>query len=178
MFHVEPELWTTLASGACLAGGVLVARRFRRAAAIVCAGVFIVLLIRVALLHRPDLEANLLPWLWYWSIQPYWHYPMGFLVFGVGLWTLRRSPPCRRLAVSVTAVAALVWAVELYAAALVRLDRMRGVLAADGVCLQTTDYSCAPAAAVALLHMRGVAATEREMAALCRTTVLVDLQIC
>ncbi len=39
----------------------------------------------------------------------------------------------------------------------------------DGFCPQSSAESCAPAAAVALLHQAGIPATEREMAALCLT---------
>lgn len=38
-----------------------------------------------------------------------------------------------------------------------------------GTCLQTTEQSCSPAAAATLLKKHGIAASEREMAALCLT---------
>ena len=40
---------------------------------------------------------------------------------------------------------------------------------ADGLCLQTSVYTCAPAAAAMYLDRLGVPATEAEMAALCVT---------
>jgi len=39
----------------------------------------------------------------------------------------------------------------------------------DGVCLQTTDQTCSPAAAATLLRLYGIEATEQEMAELCLT---------
>jgi hypothetical protein len=38
-----------------------------------------------------------------------------------------------------------------------------------GTCLQTTNYTCSPAAAATLLHKHGIPASEQEMAALCLT---------
>ncbi|MEX2172886.1 MAG: hypothetical protein WD872_00905 [Pirellulaceae bacterium] len=38
-----------------------------------------------------------------------------------------------------------------------------------GTCLQTTDYTCSPAAAATLLHKYGIEASEQEMARLCLT---------
>jgi Peptidase C39 family len=40
----------------------------------------------------------------------------------------------------------------------------------DGVCRQTSDASCSPAAAATLLHHYGIAASETEMARLCLTS--------
>jgi len=39
----------------------------------------------------------------------------------------------------------------------------------DDTCLQSTEYTCAPAAASTLLHTYGIEATEQEMAGLCLT---------
>lgn len=41
---------------------------------------------------------------------------------------------------------------------------------ADGVCLQSTDYTCGPAAAVTALRRLGLSAEEGELAVLCHTT--------
>lgn len=43
----------------------------------------------------------------------------------------------------------------------------------DGICLQSTDYTCGPAAAVTALHKFGVHADEGEIAILARTTATV-----
>jgi hypothetical protein len=40
---------------------------------------------------------------------------------------------------------------------------------ADGICHQTTDVTCSPAAAATLLRLHGIAATEQEMSELCLT---------
>ena len=39
----------------------------------------------------------------------------------------------------------------------------------EGVCRQSTDYTCAPASCVTLLNMLGIKTTEREMTRLCAT---------
>ncbi len=39
----------------------------------------------------------------------------------------------------------------------------------DGICLQTTRYTCTPACAATLLRLHGIEATEQEMAELCVT---------
>jgi ABC-type bacteriocin/lantibiotic exporter with double-glycine peptidase domain len=54
-------------------------------------------------------------------------------------------------------------------AAMVELDRMTGAPDADGVCLQSTTYTCAPAAMASFLALRGIPASEREMASLSHT---------
>ncbi|MEK7271110.1 MAG: cysteine peptidase family C39 domain-containing protein, partial [Planctomycetota bacterium] len=48
-------------------------------------------------------------------------------------------------------------------------DACTGTVGADGVCRQTTGFSCGAAAAATMLHGLGVPATERQMAALCWT---------
>jgi len=46
---------------------------------------------------------------------------------------------------------------------------LTGVARKDGICYQTTEYSCSAAAAVTLLARHGIQATEAQMAALCLT---------
>jgi hypothetical protein len=48
-------------------------------------------------------------------------------------------------------------------------EHLTGVAAADGTCLQSTEYSCSAAAAVTLLAHHGIRTTEAQMAALCLT---------
>lgn len=48
-------------------------------------------------------------------------------------------------------------------------DRLTGRVQSDGVCLQSTPFSCSAAASASLLWHHGVATDEREMARLCDT---------
>jgi ABC-type bacteriocin/lantibiotic exporter with double-glycine peptidase domain len=66
----------------------------------------------------------------------------------------------------------LVLAVQVYATSLVRWETIRGRVGPDGVCLQTTGFTCAPAALATYLAGRGIEASEQELARLCRTTAL------
>jgi predicted double-glycine peptidase len=47
----------------------------------------------------------------------------------------------------------------------------------DGICRQSTDYTCAPASCVNLLNMLGIKTTEREMTILCATQRLGSAHI-
>jgi len=77
---------------------------------------------------------------------------------GVALW--------RRLVATVAL--ALIGGYSLFAPALEEPPRCSHRWK-DGVCLQTSRASCAPAAAATLLAHHGIGATEREMARLCLT---------
>lgn len=50
------------------------------------------------------------------------------------------------------------------------LDGRPTHIRSDGICLQSTDYTCGPAAAVTALHQLGVKASESELALLARTS--------
>jgi predicted double-glycine peptidase len=50
------------------------------------------------------------------------------------------------------------------------LANLKTDLRADGVCRQSTDYTCGPAAAVTALHALGIAATEGNIAVLAFTS--------
>jgi len=51
-----------------------------------------------------------------------------------------------------------------------KLASLKTRIDADGVCLQNTDYTCGPAAAVTALRRLGVGADEGEIARLCNTS--------
>ena len=51
-----------------------------------------------------------------------------------------------------------------------QLSRIETRLGVDGICLQTTWYTCGPAAAVTVLRRMGLPAEERDLALLSRTT--------
>lgn len=156
-----------LASVACLAGGVLVARRSRRAAALLCAGFLPPLALAALWVRRPDL----IPWDPLYLVESRWLLMPGFLLVGIGLWTARVSLPRRMVMYGGLVALSLMLGVELMA-----LPRnhsgLRGRPDSDGICLQSTGYTCAPAALATYLYGRGIRTTEAEMARLCGTTSL------
>lgn len=161
---MKPEI---LASVACLAGGVLVARRSRRAAFLVCASLLPFLAASALWVRRPDL----IPWDLLLLLESRWLLMPGFLLVGIGLWTARASLPRRMIMYGGLVALALVQGVELHV-----LPRdysgLAGRADAEGICRQSTGFTCAPASLVTYLYGRGIRTTEAEMARLCGTTLL------
>lgn len=84
--------------------------------------------------------------------------------------SLLQFPMTRFLRVGVTTAAALTlcfggW-LEFLAPAIssVRLQHLETLISDDGVCMQATDYTCGPAAAVTLLRRHGFPAEEADIA--------------
>jgi hypothetical protein len=79
----------------------------------------------------------------------------------------------RRAVMLIIPVAVLKFAVWPLASSSLALPELAGLptrLDADGVCLQSTDYTCGPAAAVTALRRLGFSADEGELAISCRTS--------
>ncbi len=51
-----------------------------------------------------------------------------------------------------------------------RLENLQTVMLNDGICLQSTNYTCGPAAAVTALHQLGIEAKEGKLAVLAHST--------
>lgn len=144
--------------------------RCGRRAALLGYGVALCLLLAKAYLNlHPPLEFALLGW---WSaypfLQSYLIFPLGLTCLGLaaGLLTDARN---RR---AVTALAVFMVLVSLWTERWVIVEPDGSSTAtADAMhhCRQTTDFTCGPASCVSLLSVMGVAATEGEMAVLCRT---------
>jgi hypothetical protein len=119
----------------------------------------------------PLFEFALFPFDAYAVLRPWWAVPAGMLVLGVGATQMSTAGARRGVAV----FGALVLAVcvqRLWVTARFDPATLSGELNAQGVCFQSTDYSCGAAAAVMLLNQHGVQATEREMAERCWTNGL------
>jgi len=58
-----------------------------------------------------------------------------------------------------------------------KLQKLQGNIYKEGICFQTSRYSCGPASAVMFLHAVGVKSTEAEMAALAETNNLTGTYI-
>lgn len=125
-------------------------------------------LLKFAAGHVPAVEARLLPWDWYPFVASWWYLVPVMFLFGAGFRAARGSLLKRDLLL-VLAGLLLVRTATLAWESMDGHARLRGRVGADGVCLQTSAYSCGPAAAASLLHLHGVAATEREMAVECAT---------
>jgi hypothetical protein len=148
--------------------GIHAARRSRKAATILIAVMLAVILLKNALSFVPTGEPRLLPWNWYPLVERWWHLIPAMAIFGAGITTYRASV-WRRDVLLVGAgllllhCTALGWVMS-------RPSDLRGTVDTQGICLQTSGYSCTAASAAMLLHRHGVAATEREMADLSLTS--------
>lgn len=126
------------------------------------------LLGKAALHHRPDWEDALFPWRGYVYVQSWLFYPLALGCLGLAAGLL---PPGRnRRAVTVLAGAVLLLSLWTERWMLAGPDAtLTGRAGPDHHCVQTTGWSCGPAACVTLLSCLDVEATEGEMAGLCGT---------
>lgn len=148
--------------------GVLLARRSLKAATAAGAGLLALVLVKVGVGYVPAAEPTLFSWDAYPYIERWWYEIPALMLLGAGLWVTRASVLKRDL---VLVAGGLLVARVLILAAFTAGDAptLYGRVRADGLCLQTSGYSCAPAAAAMYLDRLGVPATEEEMASLCVT---------
>lgn len=160
-----------LSAGGFGLGAWLGKKSLRTATITVAVGLGFVLL-RALVRYAPHLEYRLLPFDAYAIVHPWWAFPFAFLILGVGV--RHMSTANGRKLVGVFAGLLLLVAVQrLWITARFDPSTVHGVVQRDGVCMQSTDYSCGAASAVMLLHHgAGVTTTEREMAELCWTNGL------
>ncbi|HVR83759.1 MAG TPA: cysteine peptidase family C39 domain-containing protein [Planctomycetota bacterium] len=158
-----------LAGSACsAAAGAAAARKSRKLATLVVGVMLTLILMKNALAYVPIGEPRFLPFNWYPLIERWWYLFPATIIFGVAM-TLYRGSVWRRDAllvgegVLILHCAALGWVMS-------RPSDLLGTVGEDGLCLQTSGYSCGAASAVMLLHRHGVTATEREMAELSVTS--------
>jgi len=156
-----------LSVASALAGARAASRSLRLAAGLSIPMLLLVLL-KLAAGHVPAVEARLLPWDWYPFVASWWPLAPVMFLFGAGLWAARMSLLKRDLLL-VLAGLLLVRTGTLAWESRGDHARLKGTVDSTGVCLQSSAYSCGPAAAASLLHLHGVAATEREMAIECVT---------
>ncbi len=165
------ELGLRLALGAAaFAGGLLLARRSVKAATAVGAALLGLILMKVAVGYTPAAEATLFPWDLYPLVERWWYEVPAFGLFGIGLWTVRTSV-IKRDCILVAGGLLVVRIVAMIAWTWGPLPALTGQLGKDGLCRQTSRFSCSAAAAVMYLDRLGVRATEAEMAEACATAV-------
>lgn len=148
------------------AGGAALARRSLKAGAAGGVAGLLMVLGKLAIARVPAAEARLLPFDAYPFIEPLWYLvPLGYTV-GAGVWAARNCLWKRDLllvlgGLFLVRLGLLAWESRGGHAPL------RGVVDGEGICRQTTAWSCAPAAAAMFLDRHAIEATEREMAELC-----------
>lgn len=156
-----------LVSLAALAGGILAGLKVPRRAAHWVLGPFVLAAAFYAVCRwQPAWEAAVFPWPGYAFFERMWIYPLGLFILGCGGGML----PVRwnRFAVWGGAAALLAW--SLYAGSWMLRSPCPGSdrLPVRGeVYLQSTGYTCAPAASATLLAAWGIEKSENEMAQLC-----------
>jgi hypothetical protein len=155
-------------SGAAFAAGLFLARRSLGAATGVAAGVLALILLKVAAGYFPAAEATVFPWDFYPAVERWWVEVPGSGLFGIGLWAVRASR-IKRDALLVAGGLLWVRAAAVIAMTGGPLPPLKGQVGADGLCRQSTGFSCAPAAAAMYLDRLGVRATEAELAEACAT---------
>ena len=146
--------------------GLVIRRGERRLCLAACAAALALCLFKGALVRRPDLETRLFPWPDYVLFSG-WNGPLAMLALGAMAGLVRRRRD---------------WAYIVLAGAVTVAyfgDYLYWVASASGLnlsprcrerrCLQTTGYTCGPAAAATMLRLANIVTDEREMAGLCLT---------
>lgn len=153
----------------------------RRSIATACAGICLgAILVKVLSRYFPDIEYSILSNDIYVILRPWWVFPFSLSILGMGIHQIQRQRT--RKLVTGFAVLVFVLAIErLLITVTFDPSSCTGKPGEDGVCLQSTSYSCGAAAASTLLERLGVESDEREMAILCRTNSLTgtdELSVC
>jgi hypothetical protein len=156
-----------LGSGFMILTGILVLRRSLPLATAFVASQLSLILLKAAVVHIPAAEPRLFPWDWYPYVESWWYLFPAMGIFGVGIVLVRKSV-WKRDGLLAGAGYLLIQS-GVIAVLIERPKDLSGVVNTEGICLQSTGYSCAPASAVMLLHRVGVESTEKEMAQLCVT---------
>ena len=156
-----------LGSGLMIAAGVLTFRRSLRLATGGMAAMLSLILLKLTAAYFPAGEARLFPWNWYPFVEGWWYLFPAMFMFGVAIMVVRHSV-WKRDGLLVAAGLLLVFC-GVHAILLVRPHGLTGQVNAQGICHQTSGYSCSAATAAMLLHQSGIPATEQEMAELCVT---------
>jgi hypothetical protein len=148
--------------------GTLLARRSLKAATAAGAVLLGLILLKVAVGYIPAAEAGLFPWDFYPRVERWWYEVPAFGLFGIGLWTVRASL-IKRDALLVLGGLLLARVLVVTASTWAQLPSLAGQVGEDGICRQTTGFTCAAAASAMYLDRLGVRATEAEMAEACAT---------
>jgi hypothetical protein len=166
--------WLLVAAGlvAFVAAHVVGGRLGRRGRATatwtvgVCLGL---LLLRGLFRFRPEIEAAIVGDSdLYAVLRPWWALPFAVALLAAGA-PHAGSARAGSLLRVFAAVVAAASSYQLLGTALLDPRELEGRLNGDGVCIQTTPYTCGAAAAATLLHTLRLESDEAEMAELCWT---------
>ena len=152
--------------------GVAIARRSRRAATIACVPMLLLLVVRIPLVRLPAVEPTLFPFDWYPYVEHWWWEAPALFIMSAGIvvswkssWKLMWRRDGVLIATGLLLGRLVVSSTELPG----DHENLKGVVDTDGICIQTSAYSCSAAASAAFLYQYGIETTEREMANLCVT---------
>jgi len=154
-------------AGLMTALGVWSARRSRMLATLLSMAMAGMIVLKAVIGHVPAAEPSLFPWDWYPYAEPWWYMVPALFLLGAGLvivWgsRLKRDLLLVGAGLLIARTAAAGWLIT-------RPHKLTGKVNDAGVCLQSSGYSCAAAAAASFLYYYGIPATEQEMADLCVT---------
>ena len=124
---------------------------------------------RAVFLAAPSLESQLLTLEFYPLLRGWWTVPFTIALF----FAAAPHMSSRHARVGLVALGGVFWIIgtdRLLATATVDARAMTGVVERDGVCRQTTGYTCGAAVAATLLDHYGIETDEAEMAGLCWTS--------
>src|SRR6185503_4577529 len=156
-----------LGSAAMVAAGILVSRRSRGVATATVGAMVSLIVMKAVVAYIPAGEARLFPWDWYPFVEHWWILFPAVMVLTISIALFWHS----RWKRDGLMIAGGVFLIHCGAIAILmaRPNGLTGEVNTQGICHQTSGYSCSPASAAMLLHQAGIPATEREMAELCVT---------
>lgn len=153
-----------LTSAASFAGGV----RLRRRRELVCLSLAAVAF-RIVLVRWQLLGPSLFSPDWYAPVEAWWAVPFGFFLLGAAARRVR-TVVVRDVAAVCIGLAFVFFGILAWHESFQDRTVLCGEPGDDGVCLQSTGWSCGAAAAAMYLHSFGIRTDERTMAERCRTT--------
>jgi hypothetical protein len=152
---------------AAFIAGVRIGRRENWIAYTVTPTCLGIILLRVFFRFHPDVEYDLFPWDWYALIRTAYWWPFAFMILGVAVG--RFKAVLARAPIEILAGVLFCFGIlQIWGDATASNDRLGGK-PRNGLCGQTSSYSCGAAASATLLAQHNIYATEREMADLCTT---------
>ena len=136
-----------------------------RAMRAVARAAFVLLATKALLAAVPRIELQIFPWTWYIYVS-YWHFPCAVVVC-VFLWRRAGTPfaRVRTVVLSIALLGVILWHGRFFLIP-PRAEELKTSWDADGVCVQSRDWSCVPAAVATLLRHHGIKTTESEVAQL------------
>jgi hypothetical protein len=125
-------------------------------------------LLRALLRYFPEWEFAVPPNDFYRFVRFWWHFPFAFVLLGVGV--VKMSTRRARIGVGVlTFLVSLLVLRGLIGTVANQPVHLTGSPNENGICLQSSNYSCGPAVVATILAKHGVFVSEAEAAKLCGT---------